>query len=128
MRVSTPEATAFDLARYARGAGQLANVATVLSELSEHLDGKRLVQVAKSEVELACLQRVGFLLDLVGAGDRTGPLATWMKSQRPPPVPLQRGQPAVDVPKSVRWQVSASAVTRLHRSVLHAIYHTSITP
>ena len=38
MRVSTPEATALDLVRYASSAGHLANVATVLAELAEKID------------------------------------------------------------------------------------------
>jgi predicted transcriptional regulator of viral defense system len=38
MRISTPEATAFDLVRYPAASGYIGNVATVLSELSEKLD------------------------------------------------------------------------------------------
>src|ERR1017187_9916049 len=63
MRVSTPEATALDLVRYVESAGQLGNVATVLSELSERIDPGRLVVAARTEVELSVVQRLGFLLE-----------------------------------------------------------------
>jgi hypothetical protein len=46
MRVSSPEATALDLVRYAKAAGHLSNVATILSELVSALDARRLVESA----------------------------------------------------------------------------------
>ena len=46
MRISTPEATAFDLVCYFAASGYAGNVATVLSELSEKLDPAALVKLA----------------------------------------------------------------------------------
>lgn len=89
MRVSSPEATAFDLVRYVDAAGQLDNVATVLAELSEKLRARRLVAAAKAGVELSVVQRCGYLLDLVGAGALTNGLAAWVAEQRPRPTPLR---------------------------------------
>ena len=40
--VSTPEETAFDLVRYSRQLGGLSQVATVLQELGEKLNGDKL--------------------------------------------------------------------------------------
>ena len=48
VQVSTPEATAVDLVGYERPAGGLDNVATVLSELAEHLDPERLLAAAQT--------------------------------------------------------------------------------
>ena len=48
MRVSTPEATAFDLVRFAKVAGQLDNVATVLADLVPLLDPKRMLKVVRA--------------------------------------------------------------------------------
>src|SRR5713101_481035 len=49
MRVSAPAATAFDLVRYPEHCGFLTNVATVLHDLAEQLDGGDLVRVAELE-------------------------------------------------------------------------------
>src|SRR5207253_1132092 len=66
MRVSTPEATALDLVRYPEHCGGLSNVATVLQELAERLDGGELVRIAEADGEVAYAQRLGYLLDRVG--------------------------------------------------------------
>ena len=67
--VSTAEATALDLVGYMRRAGGLDRVAGVLSELSEDMDPERLVEASKS-ASILWAQRLGYLLDYVGAGDK----------------------------------------------------------
>ena len=86
--VSTPEATAFDLIRYSKFAGHLSNVATVLNELKEQMSPVRLVETAKIEGELACSQRLGYLLDYLKEKRLSGPLYKWVKSHDLLPVPL----------------------------------------
>jgi predicted transcriptional regulator of viral defense system len=66
VRVSTAEGTAIDLAGYPQHAGGLDQVATVLSELAEKIDGKRLAAAARS-APIPWAQRLGYLLELVGA-------------------------------------------------------------
>ncbi len=77
MRVSTPEATAFDLFRYPHASGGLGNVATVLAELSDQMDPARLADAA-AQAESASVQRLGYLLDLVGQQALAEPLAAWV--------------------------------------------------
>lgn len=105
MRVSTPEATALDLVRYVRGAGYLGNVATVLSELAERIDARRLVSAAEAEPDVSCGQRLGFLLDLVGQGRRAEPLSRWIARRQPFPVRLRPDRPARRAANDPRWQV-----------------------
>lgn len=105
MRVSTPEATALDLVRYVAGAGQLGNVATVLSELSEKINPGRLVKAAQAEVELSVVQRLGFLLDRFASAGVAAPLAGWLATQRPRPVPLRPERKPKATEKDPRWQV-----------------------
>lgn len=105
MTVSTPEGTALDLVRYAPRAGFLDNVATVLSELAERIDGKALVEAAKREGELAHVQRLGYLLDLVGCQEVATPLQRWVQDQRPRPTPLRPGQRSKGAPKDDRWNI-----------------------
>lgn len=104
MRVSTPEATALDLVRYQASAGGLGHVATVLTELAEAIDGERLVAAAEAE-ELSVAQRLGFLLERVGAGSVVGPLGRWVAGRRPRPVLLRPDAGAASAARSAPWQV-----------------------
>jgi predicted transcriptional regulator of viral defense system len=103
MRIATPETTAFDLVRYPEAAGHLSNAATVLSELRERIDPDKLAAVAPF-VRLPDAQRLGYLLDMVGAAEAAEPLRQWLRTRRPRAVPLRRGKrsrASVDA----RWHV-----------------------
>ncbi len=104
MRVSTPEATALDLVRYPTNAGGLGHVATVLTELAEAVDGERLVAAAEGE-ELSIAQRLGFLLERVGAVAVAGPLGRWIAERRPRPVLLRPTGGSKSAGRSSPWQV-----------------------
>lgn len=78
--VSTPEATAVDLVGYAHRAGGLGHVATILCELADSLDPKRLA-VAAQTAPLPWAQRLGYLLEMGGAGKRLGPLREYVSAR-----------------------------------------------
>lgn len=105
MTVSTPEATAFDLVRYVDAAGQLDNVATVLSELAEKISGMRLVAAARAGVELSVVQRTGYLLDLVGQQARASRLAAWLEQQRPRRARLRPDRPVANAAVDEVWHL-----------------------
>lgn len=105
MRVSTPETTALDLVRYLSAASGLGNVATVLAELAERINPRKLVEAARIEGELACAQRLGYLLCLVGAGERSNALADWLMTVNPRRVPLRPGGSVRGCPTDPRWRV-----------------------
>jgi predicted transcriptional regulator of viral defense system len=105
MRVSTPEATAIDLVRYVSPAGGLNNVATVLAELAERLDPARLLEAAASDGELAHVQRLGYLLDLVAAGEYANELAKLVTDESPRNILLRPGQPSKGCTVDRRWRV-----------------------
>ncbi|MBI5510428.1 MAG: type IV toxin-antitoxin system AbiEi family antitoxin [Deltaproteobacteria bacterium] len=109
MAVSTPEATALDLVRYPKASGGLGNVATVLSELVERLDGPRLAKVARSEGERATAQRLGYLLDRIGGGGVSGELARWIGKSRARVVPLRPTRVIRGLPKDEKWRVLVNA-------------------
>lgn len=67
--VSTVEATAVDLVGYMHRAGGVDRVAGVLSELGEDIDPERLVE-ASGSASILWAQRLGYLLEHVGAGDK----------------------------------------------------------
>ncbi len=61
--VSTPEATAIDLVRYARQIGGLDAVVTILGELTESMSPDNLGRASDADIESAHLQRLGWLFD-----------------------------------------------------------------
>lgn len=108
MRVSTPEATALDLLQYLDAAGQLGNVATVLAELAEELDGQTLAEVA-ALYPTPTAQRLGYLLDSIGEENRATELHASLTEERRRPVPLVPGEPVGDLSGDPRWNVLANA-------------------
>lgn len=81
--VSTPEATALDLVRYANRIGGADTVITILQELAESLDPVRLRNIATQETERASLQRLGWFLDRINAGSLADVLHAATSSGKP---------------------------------------------
>src|SRR5712691_10102309 len=65
MRISTPEQTALDVARYPIVAGGWDNVAAVVRDLAPTLDPKKLGAAARAQDDVRPIQRLGYLLDHV---------------------------------------------------------------
>jgi predicted transcriptional regulator of viral defense system len=105
MRVSTPEATAIDLCRYTAVAGGLDNVATLLSELAERIDERRLIEAAKADGEMTFLQRLGYILENFASGGRSSKLAEWVNERNPRNTPLNPGKPIKGQPVNRRWRI-----------------------
>ena len=55
-------------------------MATVLSELAERLDAERLVKAAAA-APIPWAQRLGYLLEVAGGGDKTGSLKQYVRSR-----------------------------------------------
>jgi predicted transcriptional regulator of viral defense system len=108
MRVSTPEATAIDLLRYVQAAGHLGNVATVLAELAERLDARRLADVARAGGDLSNAQRLGYLLEHVGAAKAAAALGEWVAVKRPRFVALRADRPSQGATRDDRWRIMAN--------------------
>lgn len=107
MKVATPETTAWDLVRYFKAAGGLENVVTVLSELAEKLDAKRLRDAVKRHGEVIVAQRLGYLLDRVGRRTLTKSLADWITDA--PLRPLDPGAPVDGASESRKWHLLVNA-------------------
>jgi len=103
MKVSTPEATAFDLVRYYQDVGYYGNVATVLSDLANTMNAQRLVAAAKSGVELAVVQRLGYLLELVGKQKLADSLHKWLSTKAPRVTSLRTDLDLSDSTLNRRW-------------------------
>ena len=105
MRVSTPEATAFDLVRFARAAGQIDNVATVLVDLIPLLDPKRTLKVVRAGGDIPNAQRLGYLLEKARGRPQAKAIHEWLKRQSPRAVPLRPGRTATGADEDRRWHV-----------------------
>jgi predicted transcriptional regulator of viral defense system len=66
IQVASPELLAFDLVSSPEHAAGINNVATVLSDLIESLDEKKLAELTQYHVKSFGLQRLGWLLDYLG--------------------------------------------------------------
>jgi predicted transcriptional regulator of viral defense system len=110
VRVSSPEATALELVGYAKHAGGLDNVATVLSDMAESIDAQRLVEEA-ARAPLAWSQRLGFLLELVEAGDVASLLQSHVEKNTKRVTALDASLPRTGAERSKRWRVAIN--TRL---------------
>jgi predicted transcriptional regulator of viral defense system len=66
VNISIPELTAFDLILYAKKIGGINRVATVLSELAETMNFEKLEIDFFKMFSAATIQRLGYLLDLLG--------------------------------------------------------------
>jgi predicted transcriptional regulator of viral defense system len=105
VRVSSPEMTALELVGYVKHAGGLDNVATVLVDLAEVIDGARLVKEA-AQAPLAWSQRLGFLLDLVEAKEAASTLLPYVKEHATRVAPLDAALPRTGSKRSERWRIA----------------------
>ena len=107
--VSSVEATAVDLVGYEKRAGGLDNVATVLSELAERIDPD-LLPVAARTAPIPWAQRLGFVLDRVGAADKVAPLKAYVQRHARDIAPLlPAGHSDVRSPRAADWRLRVNA-------------------
>ena len=90
--VSTPEATALDLVGYQHQAGGLNQVATVLSELAEKIDPAKLAAAAAA-APVPWAQRLGYLLERVGAAEKAAHLKQYVRARARESAPLLANAP-----------------------------------
>lgn len=109
MRVSSPELTAFDLVGYCQRAGGLDNVATVLAELAATLHSGKLRDIAFQVGPIRWSQRLGFLLNLVGAKTKAHGLANLIEELSPRMTKLDPQQ-AAEGEKDRVWRIILNTV------------------
>lgn len=104
IRVSTPEATAVDLAGYPQHAGGLENVATVLAELAESIDPALLPEAAAT-APLPWVQRLGYIFDLVDANSVAEPLKAYVRDNVSEYTPLVPGETSPEAKRDPDWKI-----------------------
>lgn len=108
LKVSTPETTAWDLVRYFKAAGGLENVATVLSELAEKLNGAKLRDTLKQHGEIVVAQRLGYLLDRLGQRKLSDSLVDWVR-KKSTLRPFDPTAPIIGASESRKWNLMVNA-------------------
>jgi hypothetical protein len=108
--VSTPEATAYDLIRYATGIGGIERAAETIRPLLPLLRAHELRRVLNAQAKNECpvAQRLGFVLEASGGGDLAKTVRDWLPADKISPVMLApgRGGRGRDGNSFVaRWQV-----------------------
>ena len=106
--VSTVEGTAVDLVGYMNRAGGLDRVAGVLLELADDMDPKRLVEASKS-ASVLWAQRLGYLLEHVGAADKAVLLKEHVRRRARHFTKLLPGADAAGAPRSKDWRLFVNA-------------------
>ena len=106
--VSTVEATAIDLVGYMRRAGGVDRVTGALSELGGKLDPGLLAKASES-ASVLWAQRLGYLLDFAGAGEKTALLRESVKRRTKNYTKLLPGADAGGSPRSKDWLLIVNA-------------------
>ncbi|MBI4954903.1 MAG: type IV toxin-antitoxin system AbiEi family antitoxin [Myxococcales bacterium] len=108
LRVASAEATALELVGYPDACGGLDNVASVLAELGEALDAPKLLAAA-TLCPIAWVQRLGYLLDLVGHREVGDVLVPHVKEHAHAVAPLVRGESKAGAQRLDRWRLVVNA-------------------
>ncbi len=103
--ISTPEATAFDLIRYATSIGGIERAAETITPLLPVMRARELKRVLEAENEPAVAQRLGFVIEAGGAKNLAQVIYDWLpdKLVKVPLSPLQGERK--NIPVVERWQV-----------------------
>ena len=104
LRISTAEATAFEMIGYMHHCGGLNNVTTVLMELCESINGDQLKKIA-ALYPSAWVQRLGYLLSFIGENDLVKVLENALSGKKLFPVSLVPGSEAVEPFRDKKWNI-----------------------
>ncbi len=107
VRIASAEATALEVVGYADRCGGLDNVATIIAELADVLDSKKVLEVA-ARSPVAWVQRLGYLLDLTGHQKLAEPLVRYVQRHATVITPLVRRSTA-GARRLERWRIAINA-------------------
>jgi predicted transcriptional regulator of viral defense system len=108
LRVASPEATALELVGYADQCGGLQHVASILSQLVDALDPRKLVSVAPLG-PIAWTQRLGYLLDVTDHRALANVLVPVVQEMARDFAPLVRAERKAGVTRLPRWKLAVNA-------------------
>ena len=102
--ISTPEVTLFDLVEFHKQVGGLEQVGLIAMELSEKIDNTVLVETAEY-YPMPIVQRVGYLLDVIGQEDLSDNLAEFIRITNPVYSFFNPSENRERTNKNARWKL-----------------------
>jgi predicted transcriptional regulator of viral defense system len=105
VKVATPETTAVDLIRFSKSAGNLDNVATVISEMIPLLNPRALLTAVRNLDDVPNAQRLGHVLDRLRRRDLSAPIHEWVERRHPRLARLRSVLPAGGADEDRRWHL-----------------------
>ncbi|UXH78712.1 type IV toxin-antitoxin system AbiEi family antitoxin domain-containing protein [Roseateles amylovorans] len=90
-RVSTREATLFDLVRHQSSVGGMESIARIARDLGPELSGDELTRAAHATGQVPVVQRLGFLLDRLQMRQAANRMEDWLSGRRVPVQTLTLG-------------------------------------
>ena len=115
LTVATPELTAWDLFLYPNHVGGLNHIATVLTELVDVMDVKKLIALIEISSDKAWVQRLGYILDLIDPIETqkrdylVNELYSYFEEKITYPVALVTSIESVGFPRDNRWKIIENA-------------------
>ncbi|MBN2266594.1 MAG: hypothetical protein JW775_12355 [Candidatus Aminicenantes bacterium] len=107
--VSTPEATAYDLIRYATSIGGIERAAETIRPLLPLMHVRELKRVLDAENEAIVAQRLGFVIDALGAEQLAKTIRAWLPDELTPVMLSPSKGKRDDLPLVKRWEVFNSS-------------------
>ncbi len=111
LKVSSPEVTTMDLFLYGEHSGGLNHTATVLYELIDAIDPKKLITLAIQSQKLYWVQRLGYILQNIEPSNTRkvnlilDHLLNYLKIRSPRFIPLAPELPIDNSPRSKKWMI-----------------------
>lgn len=114
LKVSSPELTAMDLILYTKKSAGMGNVATVLYELIDSINGDKLVELAKQTNGKGWVQRLGYILEQLDSDDEknakhksgvTAKLAKYLEGQKLSFLRLTPELPVKGSRQNSKWKI-----------------------
>jgi hypothetical protein len=103
--MSTPEATAYDLVRYAARIGGIERAAETIRPLLPLLRARELKRVLDAENEPAVAQRLGFVIEACGNKSLAKVVRDWLPDELTPVTLAPTKGKRDNLPLVKRWQV-----------------------
>ncbi len=108
--ISNPELTALDLIQFENRIGGLDRVVTLLDEMAEKFDRKRLQQLLSASISTAYLQRFGFILEhILELDELAQAVFEKLEKRNRFRVPLKSNASKSGFPVNGRWKVIENA-------------------
>ena len=115
LNISSPEVTAMDLMQYVLRSGGINHVATVLSELIEAIDVKKLIELINTQTEKYWIQRLGYILEKIDPVDTDKrdlivlELTKYLSSLKLDYIPLIPSMAFIGKPYDKDWKIIENA-------------------